>query len=270
MPSLRSKRQLYVVLTLVLIAASSFRPVLSEKGKMRLRGISTDTRKTLISYNTDKSIAQLLTICKTTDGGYTTTRIPVYRNGKLMKVFVADDESSHAPSLFSSFEYSEKGHVRRVLYYLDGEVHGYDSLAYNAKGEIIARYFFNEAEDGASFENKTCQLYNWDQKGNIIMIENMGRVNKKLPFTLSSTTEYTYDDHPNAQRNLRSICFLTDIAAANLSANNIVTETIRPATGGNSIVNHYSYAYNAERYPTRITTHYAINNEMTVTELEWD
>ncbi|SHN22986.1 hypothetical protein [Chitinophaga sp. CF418] len=270
MPLFRTKSLLCAAILLVMIIASAFRPVNSDKGKMRLRGISTAASKTVISYNEDKSIAQLLTIYQTAEGGYSTTRIPVYKDGRLIRIFMTDEESSQAPALFSSFEYSGEGSIRRIIYYLDGAVHGYDSLAYDNNGQISARYFFNDTQDGLAFENNSCQFYTWNNKGNIVTIENMGRVNRKLPFTLSSTTTYMYDDHPNAQHSISSLCYLTDIAAENMSANNIVTETITPAVSNNSIVKRYSYTYNAERYPTRIITRYAVNNEIVVTELEWD
>lgn len=270
MPLFSIKGRVCAALILTAIIASAFRPGYSNKGKMRLRGINTATNKIMISYNEDKSIAELLTIYKTENGSYSTTRIPVYRNGRLVKIFVTDDEASNAPALFSSFEYSAKGNIRRIVYYLDGLVHGYDSLAYNNKGQIVARYFFNDTQDGSSFENNSCQLYTWDNKGNIVVIENMGRVNRKLPFILSSTTTYTYDDHPNAHCGISSLCYVMDITAANLSANNVVTETITGAEGSNGIVNHYSYAYNEEQYPARITTKYATGDETVVTELEWD
>lgn len=97
----------------------------------------------------------------------------------------------------------------------------------------------------------------------------MGRVNKKLPFTKASTTTHTYDDHPNAQHSIPALPYLVDIAAVNLSANNIITETITPVTGNNRIVNQYKYAYNEEAYPKQITTTYAEGGETVVTELEW-
>lgn len=268
MPINFTKGCIVAALLLTGISVSAFRTS-DDKGKMRLRGITTATDRTVISYNDDKSVAELLTTYKTDEGSYTTTRIPVYKNGRLVKTYVTDDESSHAPTLFAAYEYSPKGNIRRIVYYLSGDVHGYDSLAYNDAGRISARYSFGDSPDGTAFENNSCQYYTWDNKGNIVTIENMGRVNKKLPFTLSSTTTYTYDNHPNAQQSIPSLAYLVDIAAVNLSANNIVTETITPATGGNSIINHYAYAYNDAAYPTQITTRYAAGDETVVTELEW-
>lgn len=270
MPLFSTKGRFCAAILMTAVVVSAFRPIDSDKGKMRLLGITTANNRTVFSYNGDKSIAELLTIHKTEEGSYTTTRIPVYKNGRLVKTFVTDDDASHAPTLFAAFEYSGKGNIRRILYYLDGFVHGYDSLTYNTNGQITARYFFNSTQDGTSFENNSCQLYTWDRKGNIVTIENMGRVNRRLPFTLSSTMNYTYDDHPNAQQSIPSLCYLADIAAVNLSANNILTETIRSAVSNTSIVNHYSYAYNEQQYPERITTRYAANDEIVVTDLEWN
>jgi len=268
MPFNFTKGRICTVLLLAGIAFSAFRSDHTDKG-MRLKGISTATNRTIISYNADQTVAEMLTTYKTEEGSYTTTRIPVYKNGRLIKTYVTDDESSHAPTLFSSFEYADKGYIRRIIYYLDGMVHGYDSLVYNSGGQIIARYFFNDTQDGLSFENNSCQFYTWDNKQNITMIENMGRVNKKLPFTLSSATTYTYDNHPNAQHTIPALAYLVDMAAVNLSANNIITETITPAASGNSIVNHYTYAYNEAAYPTQITTRFASGDATVVTELEW-
>ncbi|MBW8687820.1 hypothetical protein [Chitinophaga rhizophila] len=255
-----------LMLTGITVSAFHYPP---DKGKMRLLAITTSTDKTLISYNADKSVSELLTIYKTAEGSYTTTRIPVYKNGKLVKTYVTDDESSHAPTLFAAYEYADKGNIRRIVYYLHGQVHGYDSLAYNNTGKITARYSFIETQDGIAFENNSCQHYTWDNKGNIVQIENMGRVNRKLPFTLSSTTTYTYDNHPNAQQSIPVLAYMVDIAAVNLSANNIVTETITPVTGNGNIVNRYTYAYNEAAYPRQITTTYAAGGESIITELEW-
>jgi hypothetical protein len=270
MPLFSTKGRFCAAILMTAIIASAFRPIDGDKGKMRLHGITTVNNRTVFSYNGDRSIAELLTIYKTEEGSYTTTRIPVYKNGRLVKTFVTDDDASHAPTLFAAFEYSAKGNIRRILYYLDGFVHGYDSLTYNTNGQITARYFFNGTQDGIAFENNSCQLYTWDAKGNVVTIENMGRVNRRLPFTLSSTTTYTYDNHPNAQQSIPSLCYLVDIAAVNLSANNILTETIIPAVSNKSFVNHYSYTYNERQYPERITTRYAANDEIVVTDLEWD
>ncbi|WP_044218923.1 hypothetical protein [Chitinophaga pinensis] len=268
MPINFTRGRIVAALLLAGITVSAFRSP-SDKGRMRLHGITTATDRTVISYNEDRTVAELLTTYKTEEGSYTTTRIPVYKNGRLVKTFVTDDESSHAPTLFATYDYSEKGNIRRIIYYLDGLVHSYDSLVYNSSGQITARYFFNDTQDGLAFENNSCQFYTWDVKGNIISVHNMGRVNKKLPFTKASTTTYTYDDHPNAQHSIPALPYLVDIAAVNLSANNIITETITPVTGNNRIVNQYKYAYNEEAYPKQITTTYAEGGETVVTELEW-
>jgi hypothetical protein len=254
---------------LAIFVCSAFRPGNGDDDKLRLHGITTATDRTIISYNADKSIAELQTTYKTADGSYSSSRIPVYRDGKLAEIFVTDNESTKAPTLFSSFDYAENGKIMRINYYMERAVHSYDSLIYNASGQVIARYFFNNTQDGSTFVNNSCQLYSWDNKGNIISVDNMGRVNKKLPFTLSSTNSYAYDNHPNAQHSIPALAYLIDMAAVNLSANNIVTETITPAVSGNSIVNKYTYTYNAQRYPTHITTTYAAGNETVTTELEW-
>jgi glycine/serine hydroxymethyltransferase len=60
---------------------------------------------------------------------------------------------------------------------------------------------------------------------------------------------------------------MIDVAPANLSANNIVSETIT-AAAGSAIVNNYAYAYNASQYPVKVTATYG-GKETVATVLEW-
>ncbi|SEW45416.1 hypothetical protein SAMN05428988_6022 [Chitinophaga sp. YR573] len=243
---------------------SGFRTV---NGKMRLHGITTATDKTVITYNADKSIAKLVSTHKTSDESYVVARIPVYENGHLVKTLFTDDEVSDAPMLFSTFTYSSKGQVEKISYYQENVVNAYDSLVYNNTGKIIARYFFSKQAGKNGFESHNCQLYTWDAQGNISSMENMGRLNDKAEFVLSSSTSYKYDSKPNAQQNTPVLSYMIDIAPANLSANNIVSETIT-ATAGSAIVNNYAYAYNASQYPVKVTATYG-GKETVATELEW-
>jgi hypothetical protein len=236
-------------------------------GKMRLHGITTATDKTVITYNADKSIAKLVSTHKTGDDSYVAARIPVYENGQLVKTLFTDDEQSGTPVLFSSFTYSAKGQVEKISYYQENAVNAYDSLVYSNTGKIIARYFFSKEASG--FESHNCQLYTWDAKGNISSLENMGRLNDKAAFVLSSAISYTYDSKPNAQQSIPELSYIIDVAPVNLSANNIVSETITTATGSSAGVNNYTYAYNASQYPVKVTATYAGSNETVATVLEW-
>lgn len=247
-----------------LMAAVAFSAFRTENP--RLQGITTSTDKTVISYNADKSIAKLLSTHKTEDESYVVARIPVYENGKLVKTMFTD--SNDAPAVFSSFSYSPKGQIEKISYYQGDVVNAYDSLVYNAAGKITARYFFNNEEGQTAFESHNCQLYTWDAKGNISRMESMGRLNAQAEFVLSAVTSYTYDNKPNGQQSVPSLSYITDVAPANLSANNILSETITAATG-NTIVNSYTYAYNAAQYPVKVTAKYAGAEGVVATELQW-
>jgi hypothetical protein len=248
-----------------LIAAamlSAFRA--DDNGKIRLQGITTSTDKTVITYNADKSIAKLVSTHKTSDESYVTARIPVYENGKLVKTLFTD--SNEAGSLFSSFTYSSKGQIEKISYFQGDVTDAYDSLVYNAAGQIVARYFFNKEE--AAFVNHNCQLYTWDAKGNITGMQNLGRLSDKAAFEVSSDVTYTYDSKPNAHQSIPSLSYIIDIAPSNLSANNIVSESITSAAG-TAVVNNYEYAYNASQYPVKVTAKYAGAKDAVATELEW-
>ncbi|MVT42305.1 hypothetical protein GO495_17065 [Chitinophaga oryziterrae] len=244
---------------------SGFRTV---NGKMHLHGITTATDKTVITYNADKSIAKLVSTHKTSDESYVVARIPVYENGRLVKTLFTDGDESDAPVLFSTFTYSSKGLVEKINYYEDNVVNAYDSLVYNNTGKITARYFFSKQEGKNGFESHNCQLYTWNAQGNISSMENMGRLNDKAEFVLSSGISYKYDSKPNAQQSIPVLSYIIDVTPANLSANNIISETIT-AVAGNAIVNNYAYTYNASQYPVKVTATYDGGKETVATELEW-
>ena len=250
-----------------LMAAAMLSAFRTNTDEIRLQRISSATDKTIITYNADKSIARLVSTHKTADESYVVTRIPVYENGKLVKTMFTDDVAAEA-TLFSAFTYSAKEQVEKISYFQEDAVNAYDSLIYNDAGKIIARYFFNKGEGQSAFESHNCQLYTWDVKGNITGMENFGRLSAKAAFILSYRTSYTYDNKSNAQQSSPSLSYIIDVTPANLSANNIVSETITSATGS-TIVNNFEYAYNAAQYPVRITAKYAGTQDAVSTELEW-
>lgn len=259
MSGLMNKGALGATVLMVAAMLSAFR---GDTGKMRLHGIATSTDKTIISYNADKSIAKLVSTHKTDDDTYILTRIPVYENGKLVKTMLTDSDA--APSLFSDFGWNTKGQVEKIRYYENGTVNAYDSLVYNAAGKITARYFFNK--EANTFTSHNCQLYTWDAKGNITRMESMGRADNNAAFALSSTTSYKYDNKLNAHQSTPSLSYIVDVAPVNLSANNIVAETI--TTDNGSTTNIYAYAYNAMQYPVKVTATYG-GKEKIATVLEW-
>lgn len=253
---------------LAAFAISAFKSATNSHDGGLLHVISSPTDKTVISYNENKSIAKLVTTHAMGDDQYTDVRIPVYASGKLVKTMSTSDETTQAPTLFSAFGYDAKGRIDRISYYEENQVAGYDSLVYDNKGQLAARYFFVIPAGKKAFENHYCQLYTWDAKGNIIQQENMGRRSDNVAFTLSSTVAYKYDDKKNSQRSVADFGYITDLNAVNLSANNIISEVITPADGANATAKSYAYAYNSNKYPERVTT--KNNNEEVITELTWE
>lgn len=253
---------------LAAFAISAFKSATTSSNGGLLHAISTPTDKTVISYNGDKSIAKLVTTHAMGDDQYTDVRIPVYQSGKLVKTMSTADEKEQAPTLFSSFGYDAKGRIEKISYYEENQVAGYDSLVYDKKGQLAARYFFVIPAGKKTFENHYCQLYTWDAKGNIIQQENMGRIADNAAFALSSTVEFRYDDKKNSQRSVADFGYITDLNAVNLSANNIVSEVITPANGAHATAKSYAYAYNSNHYPEKVTA--KNNNEEVITELTWE
>ncbi|WPV65561.1 hypothetical protein [Chitinophaga sp. LS1] len=251
------------------LAICAFKPAPCDNNGGLLHAISSPTDKTVLTYNADKSIAKLVTTHAMGDDQYTDVRIPVYQSGKLVKTMSTADESQ-APTLFSSFGYDSKGRIDKISYYEENQVSGYDSLVYDTKGQLAARYFFVMQAGKQTFENHYCQLYTWDQKGNIIQQENMGRVANNVAFALSSTVAFQYDDKLNSQKSVPGFGYITDLNAVNLSANNIVSEVITTANGANAISKSYAYNYNSKQYPAQITAKNSGTNEEVVTELTWE
>ncbi len=70
---------------------------------------------------------------------------------------------------------------------------------------------------------------------------------------LSGSTEYQYDDKKNAFQPLSFISFLLEDVSA-LSVNNITSRVDKDETGSTSNTTTTTYVYNAEGYPTQITS----------------
>lgn len=254
----------------LLITATILSAAIATKDGDRLHTISSATDKTVISYNADKSIAKMVTTHSSGDDQYTDVRIPVYQNGKLVKTMSAAEENSAAPTLFSTFGYNSNGKIDKISYYEEDHVSGYDSLVYDNKGQLAARYFFVLPAGKSAFENHYCQLYTWDQQGNISQLENMGRNADNAAFALSSTVTYKYDNKLNSQRSIPGFAFITDLSAVNLSANNILSEVITTANGGSTIANSFEYAYNSKQYPEHVTVKNSASNMAATTDLTWE
>jgi hypothetical protein len=234
-----------------------------------LEGINSHASTMLISYNQRNMIGRLTRVQKTAEEIYTDVRIPVYENARLVSTLVSSHASGENSEIFSSFEYAlNYPLIEKIRYYTEGQVQGYDSLVYNAQGQIIDRYFFSRNSDGG-FESHNYQHYTWNCEGNISRMENYGRNRSKNGFELGSSVVYTYDQRPNPQKQVTGLCYITDVMPAFLSANNILAEEITYADAAGKHLNTYSYEYNAMQYPVSITAHYSLDGLSETTRLSY-
>jgi len=234
-----------------------------------LEGINSHASTMLISYNQRNMIGRLTRIQRASEDTYTDVRIPVYQNGRLTSTLISGRSSGEDSEIFSSFEYTVNYPlIAKIRYYTQGQVQGYDSLAYNAEGQIVARYFFSRNADN-TFQSHNYQHYTWNGEGNITRLENYGRNREGNNFELSSSVTYTYDRNPNPQKQVTGLCYITDIMPAFLSANNILTEEITYTGAAGKHRNTYSYEYNAAQYPVSITAHYGLDGLSETTQLSY-
>ncbi|HEY0612793.1 MAG TPA: hypothetical protein VGD35_24115 [Chitinophaga sp.] len=234
-----------------------------------LEGVNSHASTMLISYNQRNMIGRLTRIQRASEETYTDVRIPVYKNGRLASTLVSGHANGEDSEIFSSFEYTlNYPMIEKIRYYTQGQVQGYDSLVYNAEGQIVARYFFSRKADN-TFENHNYQHYTWNSEGNIIRLDNYGRNREGNSFELGSSVTYTYDRNPNPQKQVTDLCYITDIMPAFLSANNILTEEINYAGAAGRHFNTYSYEYNAAQYPVSITAHYGLDGLSETTQLSY-
>ena len=234
-----------------------------------LEGVNSQASTMLITYNQRNMIGRLTRIQRASEETYTDVRIPVYKNGRLTSTLVSGHANGEDSEIFSSFEYTVNYPlVEKIRYYTQGQVQGYDSLVYNAAGQIVARYFFGRRADN-TFESHNYQHYTWNSDGNITRLDNYGRNREGNSFELGSSVAYTYDRNPNPQKQVTDLCYITDIMPAFLSANNILTEEVIYAGAAGNHLNTYSYEYNAAQYPVSVTAHYGLDGLSETTQLSY-
>lgn len=269
MKTANSRERIAFAAMLAITMLASFRntDIDNDRALPLLEGIKSPASTMQIAYNQRNMIGRLTRTQNTAEETYTDVRIPVYENGRLVSTLVSSHANGSDSEIFSSFEYAVNYRlIEKIRYYTEGQVQGYDSLVYNAEGRIIARYFFSHAADN-SFRSHNCQRYTWNEEGNISRLENYG--SRGSGFELGSSVTYTYDKHPNPQKQVDGLCYITDIMPAFLSANNVLTEEITYADGAGKHVNTYSYEYNAALYPASITAHYGIDGLSETTKLSY-
>lgn len=265
----RERTALAAMIAVTVLASFRNEEPVADRPLPQLEAVNSHAGTMRISYNQRNMIGKLTRIQKTAEETYADVRIPVYQNGRLISTLVSARESGENSEIFSSFEYAVSYRmIERIRYYADGQVQGYDSLVYNAQGQITARHFFTRNEAG-SFENHNYQHYTWDSAGNITRLDNYGRTPANGAFALSSVIAYTYDNKPNPQKQVEGLCYITDIMPAFLSANNILTEEIATPNTTVKQVNTFRYEYNTAGYPSSVTAHYGIDGVTETTDLSY-
>ncbi|WP_217606752.1 hypothetical protein [Chitinophaga sp. GbtcB8] len=265
------KEGVALVATIAAIALTSFRN--NDEGNTDrpfLQAINSHASTTLITYNLQHAISRLTRIQRTVEETYTDIRIPVYESGHLVSTLVSDRANGEDSQLFSSFDYTDDySRIEKIHYYTEGSIQAYDSLVYNETGHITARYFFGKNVNN-HFENHNYQAYTWDNAGNVIQLDNYGRMGTSGNFALSSTMLYSYDKKLNPQQRINGLCYITDIMPAFLSNNNVLTEQIISTQGADKTTTSYKYEYNSAQYPTSVTAIYGADGSRETTRLSYE
>ena len=210
----------------------------------------------------------MLQFRKTENAAYTDVIFPVYENGRLVRTLFADDENATTGDTFTSYDYSADGkQIERIKYYRNGDVFTYDSLTYNTNGNLATRYHFSKQPSSGKWENTGYNQFTWDQNGNVERVDNYGKQPGYSKFVCTSSLTYTYDKALNPQHEQPTLAFVLEANAANLSAHNVLSETISAVNSSRDITNTYTYAYNAARYPVRATFNSGMDNS--TVKLEW-
>lgn len=258
----------YVLLLATLATLFSFRPDSGKSTGTYLHKISSNAGQTRLEYNADKTLKKMLQFRKTENASYADVIFPVYENGRLVHTLFADDENATTGDLFTSFDYRADGkQIEKVKYYRNGDVFTYDSLTYNINGSLETRHHFSKHPSSGKWENTGYEQFTWDQDGNVERVDNYGKQPGYSKFVCTSSLTYTYDKAQNPQHEQPALAFVLEANAANLSAHNVLSETISSANSSRDITNTYSYAYNAARYPVRATFTSGMDNS--VVKLEW-
>lgn len=258
----------YVLLLAIAVILLSFRPDGGKPAGTYLHKISSTEGHTKLEYNADKTLKKMLQFRKTENASYTDVILPVYENGRLVRTLFADDENAVTGDIFTSYDYNAGGkQIEKVKYYRNNDIFTYDSLAYNADGNLQTRYHFSKHPSSGKWENTGYEQFTWNQDGNVERVDNYGKQPGYSKFVCTSSLAYTYDKAQNPQHEQPVLAFVLEANAANLSAHNVLSETISSVNSSAAITNTYSYAYNAAKYPVRATFNSGMDNS--IVKLEW-
>ncbi|MCW3466869.1 hypothetical protein [Chitinophaga nivalis] len=259
---------IFAALLSSVVTFSSFRPEGDNPHNTYLHKVSSPAGQMLLEYNADKTIKKIVQQHKTENASYSDVQLPVYENGRLVKSLLADDEQTTTGDLYLSFDYAGTGDkVAKISYYRDGAVYAYDSLVYNNDGKLATRYQFSKNAAKNTLENNGYQEYTWNEKGDVSQMDNYAKLPGNSKFMPVSSVSYTYDNRQNPQLQHPELASLLDATAPNLSAHNVLSESISTPHSSRVITNTYSYAYNAGKYPVRGT--FSSGMDQTVAKMEW-
>ncbi|PSL46150.1 hypothetical protein CLV51_103126 [Chitinophaga niastensis] len=266
-----TRRVSVAMLMASVVVFSAFRSDYANGGEQStyLHKISSPAGQTILEYNADKTIRKIVQQHKTENASYSDVQLPVYENGRLVKTLFSDNEQASTGDIYTSFVYGVSGNkIEKVSYYRNNAVYTYDSLVYDAAGKMALRYQFSKnAAKGNNWENTGYQQYTWDADGDIATMATYGKQPGYSKFVLTSSIGYTYDNKQNPQQQQPELASMLDATAANLSAHNILTESISSPNSSRVITNTYTYAYNAGKYPVRATFNSGM--DATIVKLEW-
>ncbi|WP_160712689.1 hypothetical protein [Chitinophaga solisilvae] len=257
----------FVMLMATAALTSSFRAHTGKDnpGGTYLHKISSPAGQTTVEYNADKTIRKIVQQRKTENAAYNDVQLPVYENGRLVKTLFADDAQAATGDLNAAFTY-EGDRISSISYYRNNAVYACDSLVYNDAGKLAVRRQFTQNAAGL-LVSSGYQQYTWDQEGNVTQMDNYGKQPGYSRFVVTSSISYTYDKRQNPQQLLPELAYILDPNPANMSAHNVLTESLSSPHSSRVITSTYTYAYNADKFPVRAT--FTSGLDAGTVKLEW-
>lgn len=211
----------------------------------------TDMDSSALSYDTGRRL--LLFEQHEPADDFTSYLKPVYENNRLTAALVGISKNDITHK-FKTFEYNAVGELIKAYSYEYGfdKYARYDSLVYNASGQIATIYVAAITEVGGSVALFQKNVLEWDTNKNITKKYSIAmRDGKETTDTI--VTVYTYDHKINYAAQQPILFNLQmDEPADGLSANNVLTATT--SSGSDSEVVSNVFTYDNENYPITVTT----------------
>lgn len=171
--------------------------------------------------------------------------------GKISFTYASEDQLSFG-RIAKQMEYDTSGSMRKIrLYsYYSSLVDGYDSLAYDNAGRVIAVYHYKIDGIVAPFLLTRKDVLERDTKGNVTT-RYTTPIYRNVESKDVTVTTYTYDDRPNYLGSSFSHFILDQQESAGWSsANNMLTKTVKYPKGDTVLTFTNVYTYDAANMPT--------------------